>query len=174
MNDGAEETASPPNSEDTLKTHMIINLNSNMLIMSQMVGEMAVAVKQVAEKITDVEERRRRDRVVFGACMLIVVMVGGFVLSQISSNQKQVDLNTEQLTILKTATGADAQAAAAKNTQLVVRQIDCNDKINDRELLNSVRDLAPNISVPEVPADCPAIIAALTNPTTTTTVKGKK
>jgi len=157
------ETVALRPDEDTLKTHMIINLNANMLVMSQMVGEMANAVKEFAVKMRTEGESRRRDRVIFGFAMLIVVMVGGFIWSQ-------VDSNSQQLTILKSATSPEAQAAQQQNTQKVVKQIDCNDKINDRELLLSVKDLAPNISIPEVPADCEAIIAELSP---TTSVKGK-
>ena len=162
--DHKRETVALPTETDTLKTHMIINLNSNMLMMSQLVGEMSVAVKEVALRITDVEERRRRDRVMFGFSLLIVVMVAGFIISQVQSNNQQLE-------ILKRATSPAAAAASAANTQKVVRQIDCNDKINDRDLLLSVRDLAPNISIPEVPPDCEAIIEEMER-STTTTVKG--
>lgn len=155
MNNG-DETTSQSNKESktylaseeaNLKTHMIINLNANMLVMSQMVGEMAVAVKQVATKISDVEARRRRDRLVFGFCVVVLVMVGAFIRSQVRNN-------SEQLTILRKATSPTAQAAQAQQTQKVVKQIACDGQQNNQKVLLSVKQIVPNLEIPELDPEC--------------------
>ena len=119
-------------SEDTLKSHMIINLNSNMMIMAQHVGEMALSVREVAVKIKDVEARRKRDRIVFGFVTIVLVLAFGTSWNNIKSNEEQLEnqneqlaLLREQLMILREATSPETQARNAEATQRAVSNIVC-------------------------------------------------
>lgn len=152
-----ESPTTPQPSEDTLKTHMIINLNSSMLFMTETITRMAESVQAVAVKIKDIEARRRRDRIVFTFAIAVLAVVLLNYRQVATSNSKQLQITTEQLRILRNATSPEAQAAAKASQDRAVLQIKCDGDDNLRRALVALKANIPDINVPETRPDCKEI-----------------
>jgi hypothetical protein len=146
-------TAKDLSQSPTLQQHLLIGLYASLSTMvstvtnfGDKVTELTLAVKTVHEEVRIVDDRRKRDRIVFGF-MVVVLLLVVLGLGIIASG------NRDQLEILRQATGPDAQAAQAANTAHIVLEIDCNGEENNRQLLVAVEGIT-HVPAPATREEC--------------------
>ena len=126
--------------EDTFAQHTMIGLLAVVNVMASNVGTMAQSIKALGERFKESETRN-----LWRWATLLVVMVGmgGIVF-----------LNWQSVSILRKATSPEAQAAGAAAQSVAVQEIDCDDEVNDINLITHLSATFPQIQPPEMSQVC--------------------
>lgn len=157
--DTLDNSPDDPRTLEQKHSHKLINLTASLTVLAHNSAAMATSVKAVSEQIGDVEEKRRRDRIIFGFCIVLLVVVIGFGGAVVSGNR-------EQLHILRDATSPEAQARQAEATERIVQRIDCNSQESLRRVLEGFSRNNPNMTVPPREPQCEALLGKTSTTTT--------